>query len=329
MAVGSGTKSDPWVLTTPPGTSEYAMYQDEQAYPPILVCQVGSTTVAYLLRAIEDLRASVFSSIGVNLKQWASSQGVSYATARRRFDAGTHRLSGRSADRGRRPVPHRLGRFHRGGRPGALRGRAARPGLAGRPGHGVGDRASVGESGGRGRVGGQRAPPRVPCPAGGQGRVDDRGRAPPIGSHVFGIEALELEITEGTAMANPCRSTQALGAHTQMGVTLSIDDYGTGQSSLVHLQRLPVRRLKIDRSFVTGMADGDSAAVVRSTVDLGRNLGLRVVAEGVDTERLLSRLRTLGCDSAQGFLLSRPIPAGELEDWFGTRVGRRTSRMRA
>ncbi len=141
---------------------------------------------------------------------------------------------------------------------------------------------------------------------------------------------LALEITESSLMSEFGCSTAALEELSAMGIRLSIDDFGTGYSSLSLLKRLPVDEIKIDKSFVMGMdANANDAVIVRSTVDLGRNLGLRVVAEGVDTERLLSRLRTLGCDSAQGFLLSRPIPAGELEDWFGTRVGRRTSRMRA
>ncbi|WP_081784980.1 bifunctional diguanylate cyclase/phosphodiesterase [Cellulomonas sp. KRMCY2] len=127
-----------------------------------------------------------------------------------------------------------------------------------------------------------------------------------------GVEArsLELEITEGTAMVDLRRSMQVLSALSELGVMLSIDDYGTGHSSLAYLQRLPVRRLKIDRSFVTGMIDDDaSAAIVRSTVELARVLRLDVVAEGVEDDATLLMLRDMRCFAAQGFGLGRPVPA--------------------
>ena len=113
-------------------------------------------------------------------------------------------------------------------------------------------------------------------------------------------------------MVDPRRSTQVLGAFTHMGVTLSIDDFGTGQRSLAYLQRLPVRRLKIDRSFVTGMVDDDdSAAIVRSTIELARALRLDVVAEGIEDDATLLMLRDMRCFAAQGFGLGRPA-AGPL-----------------
>lgn len=127
-----------------------------------------------------------------------------------------------------------------------------------------------------------------------------------------GLEArsLELEITEGTAMVDPRRSIQALGALAALGVTLSIDDYGTGHSSLAYLQQLPVSRLKIDRSFVTEMTvDDASAAIVHSTIELARVLRFDVVAEGVEDDSTLLRLRDMECYAAQGFGLGRPVAA--------------------
>jgi EAL domain-containing protein (putative c-di-GMP-specific phosphodiesterase class I) len=105
-----------------------------------------------------------------------------------------------------------------------------------------------------------------------------------------------------------------------LGVRLSLDDFGTGQASLAHLKQLPLDEVKIDRAFVTSMADDDGdAVIVRSTIDLARNLGLEVVAEGVETESVLDALIELRCSSAQGFYLSRPLPAAELAAWLGNR----------
>ena len=128
-------------------------------------------------------------------------------------------------------------------------------------------------------------------------------------------ELLIIEITEGIAMDTLAedRLTQ-LGA---MGVRLSIDDFGTGYSSLAYLKRLPMEELKIDRSFIAGMdTNPDDAAIVRPTIDLGHNLGLRVVAEGVETEAVLEMLRTYGCDFAQGHFISPPLAAAELTNWL-------------
>ncbi len=127
-----------------------------------------------------------------------------------------------------------------------------------------------------------------------------------------GLEAgsLELEITETTAMVDPRRSIAVLNALAGLGVELSIDDYGTGQSSLAYLQQLPVTRLKIDRSFVAGMIDNRaSAAIVASTIELARVLELDVVAEGVEDDETLLRLRDLRCPSVQGFALGPPVEA--------------------
>ena len=121
--------------------------------------------------------------------------------------------------------------------------------------------------------------------------------------------ALELEITEGAAMSDPGRALAVLHRLRDLGVGLSVDDYGTGHASLAYLSRLPVTALKIDRSFVARMDDeADSRTIVRSTIDLARNLGLQVVAEGVETAAAWRHLAALGCDQAQGYWLARPTP---------------------
>jgi diguanylate cyclase len=108
-----------------------------------------------------------------------------------------------------------------------------------------------------------------------------------------------------------------------LGVKLSLDDFGTGHSSLSYLKRLPLDEVKIDRSFVMGMTEDDNdAAIVRTTIDLARNLGLDVVAEGVESETILRNLSDLSCDIAQGFYLSRPLPAAELDGWLAERASR-------
>jgi EAL domain-containing protein (putative c-di-GMP-specific phosphodiesterase class I) len=130
-------------------------------------------------------------------------------------------------------------------------------------------------------------------------------------------EHLELEITESTIMADPARALDILTRLNRMGLVLTIDDFGTGYSSLGYLKRLPVSAIKIDKSFVRNMAEDDNdAVIVRSTIELAHNLGLTVVAEGVETQYLLDRLAALGCDAAQGYYMSRPMPADALTRWF-------------
>jgi diguanylate cyclase (GGDEF)-like protein len=130
-------------------------------------------------------------------------------------------------------------------------------------------------------------------------------------------DRLILEITESTIMADPERALGVLTRLSQMGIRLSIDDFGVGYSSLSYLKQLPVDEIKIDRSFVAQMDDDeDDAFIVRSTIDLGRNLGLNVVAEGVETEAVWEELGELGCDYAQGWFLGRPMPAAELAEWL-------------
>jgi EAL domain-containing protein (putative c-di-GMP-specific phosphodiesterase class I) len=128
---------------------------------------------------------------------------------------------------------------------------------------------------------------------------------------------LELEITETTIMADPSRAHRILAELAAAGVKLSIDDFGTGYSSLAYLKNLPVNQLKIDRSFVMHMhQDLNDAVIVRSVIDLGHNLGLRTVAEGIEDARTRDELTSLGCDSGQGYLLARPMPSQEIGDWI-------------
>ena len=134
---------------------------------------------------------------------------------------------------------------------------------------------------------------------------------------------LEFELTESSMLADPARTKLILERLSGMGIRLSIDDFGTGYSSLAYLKRLPVSEIKVDRSFVMNMdEDEDDATIVRSTIDLGRNLGLDVVAEGVESERVWQRLEALGCTAAQGYYISRPVPAAELRGWLLQRRAR-------
>jgi diguanylate cyclase (GGDEF)-like protein len=125
--------------------------------------------------------------------------------------------------------------------------------------------------------------------------------------------ALTLELTESFLMAESGRSVGVLSALADVGVKLSIDDFGTGYSSLSHLKRLPICEIKVDRSFVMNMTrDPNDAMIVRATVDLARNLGLQVVAEGVEDQETVERLAEMGCDLMQGFRFSRPLAAPDL-----------------
>jgi EAL domain-containing protein (putative c-di-GMP-specific phosphodiesterase class I) len=134
-------------------------------------------------------------------------------------------------------------------------------------------------------------------------------------------DRLECEISEHTVMADPRRAIDVLERLRALGVRLSLDDFGTGHSSLAYLKQLPLDEVKIDRSFVIGMSeDSNDAAIVRSTIDLARHLGLKVVAEGVESEAVMRDLADLSCDVAQGFFLSRPLPADELGAWLQARA---------
>ncbi|MCF6745150.1 bifunctional diguanylate cyclase/phosphodiesterase [Blastococcus sp. KM273128] len=134
-------------------------------------------------------------------------------------------------------------------------------------------------------------------------------------AHALPATALELEITESAAMKDPGRALEVLHRLRDLGVELSVDDYGTGHASLAYLTRLPVGTLKIDRSFVQTMElDAADRTIVRSTVDLAHSLGLQVVAEGVETRATWEELARLGCDSAQGYWLARPMPDADVPD---------------
>jgi EAL domain-containing protein (putative c-di-GMP-specific phosphodiesterase class I)/CHASE3 domain sensor protein len=136
---------------------------------------------------------------------------------------------------------------------------------------------------------------------------------------------LVVEITESTIMADPTHAMQILGRLNQMGVQVSIDDFGTGYSSMAYLKSLPIHELKVDRSFVMQMTSSSrDAVIVRSTVELGRNLGLRVVAEGVEDQHTLQELDALGCDAVQGYHVSRPVPPDQLISWLEQHAARPT-----
>jgi diguanylate cyclase (GGDEF)-like protein len=142
----------------------------------------------------------------------------------------------------------------------------------------------------------------------------------------YGLDpaVLELELTETSVLADPPRAKQILQRLRDTGVSLAVDDFGTGYASLAYLSELPVDEIKIDRSFVMAMdRDEQHARIVRSTIDLGRNLCLGVVAEGVESAEVWDRLVELGCDSAQGYFLARPLPADELTIWLDDRLPRR------
>jgi EAL domain-containing protein (putative c-di-GMP-specific phosphodiesterase class I) len=138
-----------------------------------------------------------------------------------------------------------------------------------------------------------------------------------LARHQLGPSSFCLEITESAIMDDPVRAQQTLERLHAMGMDLSIDDFGTGYSSLAYLKRLPVDELKIDKSFVLNMENdiGDTK-IVRSTIDLGHNMGLRVVAEGIESEAVWRLLARMGCDQGQGYFMSRPMPAEQLIGWL-------------
>jgi EAL domain-containing protein (putative c-di-GMP-specific phosphodiesterase class I) len=138
--------------------------------------------------------------------------------------------------------------------------------------------------------------------------------------HQLAPGLLTLELTESGFIEDPTRALRMLDAIAALGVSLSIDDFGTGYSSLSHLVRMPVHEVKIDRSFVQGLeSDPEFGPVVRAAVDMGHGLGLKVVAEGIESDATALRLRELGCDIGQGYLYARPMPLERFEAWLGGR----------
>lgn len=135
--------------------------------------------------------------------------------------------------------------------------------------------------------------------------------------HQVPADLLTLEVTENTVMTDPHRAVAVLAALRAFGVRIAVDDYGTGYSSLAYLKRLSVDELKIDRSFVVGLTDdANNQIIVTSTVDLGHNLGLRVVAEGVEDIGTWRHLQLLGCDEIQGYVIQKPISADDFDTWL-------------
>jgi diguanylate cyclase (GGDEF)-like protein len=138
--------------------------------------------------------------------------------------------------------------------------------------------------------------------------------------HGVAADRLTLEVTEGSVMADPARAVAVLHQLRDLGVRLSVDDFGTGYSSLSYLQRLPVQEVKIDRSFVVALnSESENVAIVRAIVDLGRHLGLEVIAEGVEDEATWDLLASMNCDLVQGWHLARAMPIDELLGWLSSR----------
>ena len=151
-----------------------------------------------------------------------------------------------------------------------------------------------------------------------------------LARHQVPTRLLVVELTESTIMADPVHALEVLSRLDTMGVQLSIDDFGTGYSSMAYLKSLPVHELKVDRSFVSQMlSNSNDAVIVHSTVDLGRNLGLRVVAEGVENALTLQQLDLLGCHAVQGYHISRPVAADELISWLEQQTAEATTQTAA
>ncbi|MEN3273070.1 MAG: hypothetical protein V7636_1831 [Actinomycetota bacterium] len=143
-------------------------------------------------------------------------------------------------------------------------------------------------------------------------------------------ELLTLEITESSIMSDPLRTVDVLRDLSSLGIRVSIDDFGTGYSSLTFLKQLPIDEIKVDRSFVQSLdTDIGDQAIVRSVVDLGINLGLNVVAEGVETDAALQLLRDYGCPTGQGYLVSRPVPYDDVVAFLDDHLGANVTRLRA
>ena len=135
--------------------------------------------------------------------------------------------------------------------------------------------------------------------------------------HQLSSDAITLEVTEDAVVADPKQAIEILSYLREHGFKLSIDDYGTGYSSLAQLKQLPVQELKIDRSFVQHLTEDDNdKLIVKSTVELAHNMNLSVVAEGIEDEQALLWLKEQGCQLAQGYYISKPVPADAFEQWL-------------
>jgi EAL domain-containing protein (putative c-di-GMP-specific phosphodiesterase class I) len=138
--------------------------------------------------------------------------------------------------------------------------------------------------------------------------------------------ALKLEVTESALMTDPLRALGSLARLRAIGVEIAIDDFGTGHASLSYLKQMPVEEIKLDRSFVRDMtSDKNDYTIVRSTIELAHDLGLRVIAEGVEDQATWDMLVKLGCDLAQGYHMSRPLPEAALRQWFAASAERRAA----
>ena len=138
-----------------------------------------------------------------------------------------------------------------------------------------------------------------------------------LSEHQLKAKDLMLEITESAVMENPNQAIQVLEQFKSLGIDLSIDDFGTGYSSLSQLKSMPVDELKIDKSFILNLENNkDDQVIVQSTIQLGHNIGLRIVAEGVETQAAWHLLEQWGCDKLQGYFISRPVPADDFSSWF-------------
>jgi EAL domain-containing protein (putative c-di-GMP-specific phosphodiesterase class I) len=132
----------------------------------------------------------------------------------------------------------------------------------------------------------------------------------------FPVARLTFEITETAIVSDPTRARAGLDLFRAAGIHLAMDDFGVGQSSLTYLKDLPITEMKIDKSFVQDLDDVHNAAIVRSAIDMGRNLRLQVTAEGVEHESAYFALKAMGCDVGQGYLFGRPLPLEALVEWL-------------
>lgn len=137
-----------------------------------------------------------------------------------------------------------------------------------------------------------------------------------VGRVGFPLSDLTLEVTETAIMADPVRAKSVLAELSEAGIHLSMDDFGVGQSSLSYLKELPISKIKIDKSFVMGLEEPRNLAVVRSAIDLARNMDLQVTAEGIETEAACNTLRDLGCQVGPGYFFSRPLAVEGLQTWL-------------